>query len=215
MIRRGESERDKTRQRGGEGGGDWETLPPKCLPVSSFLDQALAKLTGTKLILHHTEKMNKICFTVWPSIRLLYSFPSRSCVTFLNHEIPSVRVCECECVFVCVCVCTGKDIPSTSTQICMDVQFQIMQPIVLQRAKEGISSLNSNGTQRTTAGRLREHASLTTALKRGRCAPWGWGPNQMGVQRVPLAISFWKSNSTTGGLERQVSKKPNSPTHIT
>lgn len=49
----------------------------------------------------------------------------------------------------------------------MDVQFQIMQSIVLQRAKEGILSLNSNGTQGTTAGRLREHASLTTALKQG------------------------------------------------
>lgn len=82
-----------------------------CLPISSFLDQ-LSKLTGAKFILHHTEKMHKVCFTVWPSIRLLYSFPSQSCVTFLNHEIPSVRVCECECVSVCVH--TGKDTTSTS-----------------------------------------------------------------------------------------------------
>lgn len=182
MIRRGESERDKTRQRGGEIGGDWETQRPMCLPISSFLDQALSKLTGAKFILHHTEKMHKVCFTVWPSIKLHYSFPSQSCVTFLNHEIPSVRVCEC----VFVCVHTGKDTMSTSIQICITLLTQIMQSIVLQRAKGGTSGLNSNGIQGTTAGRLREHAFLTRALKQEMMCSLRPGLDQ----RLPRAISL-------------------------
>lgn len=61
VIRRSEDESQRETKQGnreGIGGGNWESLHPQRLPVSSFLDQALSKLTGAKFILHHTEKMN-------------------------------------------------------------------------------------------------------------------------------------------------------------
>lgn len=52
-----------------------------------------------------------------------------------------------------MCVRTGKDTTSTYTQIGMGVQFRVTQPIVLQRARQGILGLNSNENQGTTFSR--------------------------------------------------------------
>lgn len=57
----------------------------------------------------------------------------------------------------------------------MDAQFQIMQSIILERTKEEIMGLNSNGTKGTIAGRLREHDQRL-------------GFNQMGALRLPQSF---------------------------
>lgn len=57
-----------------------------------------------------------------------------------------------------------------------------MQSIILERTKEGIVSLNSNGTKRTVAGRIGECDTLTRAVHVLR----GWD------------LIIWRSEAATG-----------------
>lgn len=67
----------------------------------------------------------------------------------------------------CVCV---KEITSTYMQK-TQMYLQIMQSVISGRTKEGFMGLNSNGTEGTRAGSLREGATRPDHSGRGQRIP--------------------------------------------
>lgn len=158
-----EEENQKEKQKKGKGEGKGRRrgrsyLYSKCLRVS-FLDKVLSKSTGAKFnTFPYKEKEQILIYKVLLSKTALFlSFST----THLHFSITWDSECEhgvCTCV--CVWVWTGKDIVITKKYECSLSE----NALILERTKEGIWGLNSNGTKGTTAGRRRECTILTRVL---------------------------------------------------